>query len=364
MDPVTLGMAKADAKRKYAPVNPSVSNRASFAKAKAAVGVGAAFMAERTIVCIGESTVEGFNFDRSKQSFPAHLIRILTGMGFTAEPGWVYCVANAAASTWDPRWTGLTAKYAAQGSSHISQVTNAVPVLFTSINKGTVVEFIRTGAHPGYSYSIDGGAPVNVPAGGTAGVYEKVTVSGLPDATHALTFTSASTTPTYLVAARVSTPNALNLVNAGFGGSKISAWKSVQDYSLRTSSMANGIVRFDAVLLSCIINDALVLTDPAAYAADLTSVVRSFTTGGGVVALVIPIQPDPAGSPAVPDASWKALVAATYSVANTQGLAVIDVDAYVGGRTAAVANGLMSDSLHPSPSGYLHMAQAVAQLFA
>lgn len=353
--------------------------RAAQAKALAGTGIW-------DILFAGPSTVEGYPLDPSSASPPAHFLKLLQAAGYQAEPGWVPVTNNQGpGNTADPRWTfaGGFVNYTLLGKipSKYSNSTNGATAIYQSKNSGTVAELLVTGAYgsftlgvdddsAAFSYTLNGGATVNVAAGakatiaagGSATTWLVIKITGLSDAAHKLLLTTTSTTSVFISKARVYHPTGSMLVtNQGFGGSRLLDWDTTTDsndqFSLQPLSVIGGTPHTVILNVDLWMNDFMMASWTSTQVqAALTRIVQQYQARGCEVVLWMGTRPHPTVGfstyPAIPDATYLAVRQVVYDIAVSLETPLVDATDRKGTWAEANTNGLMTDQVHGNSAGY------------
>lgn len=347
----------------------------NLAKTRAGVGRVISGTGFFRLLCIGDSTTEGVGSggNPATVSYPAYLRTLLASRGLAnGGTGWVIAHNN---NVTDSRWTftGSFTGFSDPLTQFVMANTTSSTATFTSDVAGTVAEVATLGTSAAFTLTVDGATPANgsvtVSGGGTysggtvtpggAQAVVNVTITGLSSATHTIVATTTGTGNTYIVGGQVRSATAgLLLSNAGVGTSQTADWlPSAAFYKPGNTTL--GAVAPDLTLVSLGINDALLgpLTT-ASYQANLAAIVSSWQALGDVI---LKVPPTPTTAPysghTIDPAVWAAYRQATYAVADSANVPLIDVGDRWGTWTNANTLGYMADGLHPYAPGYAAWAQ-------
>ena len=369
MDAVTLGMAKADAKKNYAkadrPTASITSARAlalgstfdsrtglcnfkasHLAKTRGKIARAAAGLGPAKIAHVGDSITNGNQVDKFSQSYPA---RVRAALGALYPSGGTGYVPGA----FDSRWT-FGAGWTLQTATNFNYqcTTNGSTATFVSDVPGTIVTltYRNTGA---LTVSIDGAAPVAV-AASSSNTLKTYQVTGLADTVHTVVVTNNSNFG-YICGIEVSRVNGLSVSNFGLSGSKTIDWLLAgvtADYMAPIAQLKAWAPDLVTVMLGT--NDHRSGSVSAAtYKTNLTTLVADLKATGIEVVLITP-PPNDAGSSAIAP-----YLDALYDVALTQDVPVLDVHDRWRSYSSTAALGLMSEGTHPNAAGYDDLATAV-----
>nr|WP_179282831.1 SGNH/GDSL hydrolase family protein [Rhodococcus sp. 15-1154-1] len=377
MDAVTLGMAKADAARKYnlSGLPTAVGARSkTFDKARSLYNVkGTNTFAIRaalanaltgaglaTLTFQGDSKTAGFGTNagvsiNGAASMPGRIRSLLASRGYPiAGTGPVFCNQNPGGGTGDSRWafsagwtvSGLNANFA-------SANTAGRTATFTSDLPGTVVEIYSLSNSAPFQYTIDGGAPVTVTPSGTNSLHV-TTLTGLSDTIHTIVITTTGTATVYVLAVNVRRTVGLQILNNAICGSTTINWAGgTQFYQ---SKRVAELMPTDGVFISLGTNDGRSAVPIATYKTNLGTLIAGHQALGRQVGLIVP---SPVSTAQISASDWNARIAAMYDVADTYDLPLVDLTDVYGTYDAANAKGLFFDNLHEKEAGYATNAATV-----
>lgn len=366
---------------------------ASLTKWRSIVGKALAGVGVAEITFIGPSTTMGAPAG-VPTSAPWVLVNLLQALGLPAAHGYAQVASSTTTiptSTNDSRWTFPDGGWALYSTAvpfipiAVSSVSGA-RAIFTSLNKGTIVEFMVVGVSGAYTYSIDGAAAVPVSAQASGTFATPVVVTGLANTVHTLVITPTTTSAVNLAKARVRNASGILVNNAGWSGAAAEDWDNT-DATITGNTVAAqfglpnlaakgltgpGLVIIDAALL---INSYLNNTGhtpnytTALGQAALGRLITQWQAGGANdVVLTMPTAPSTTvqfGSyPVISDATFEPYRQIAYTLADTYGCFLLDNIVRVGLWATANANGMKADAFHDTPSGYAEMATGIATLLA
>ena len=347
--------------------SPNALRKTRAALARAAAGSGYA-----RIVCVGDSITAGKGAtNRYTGSFPSVLRSVLSAQGATGGgTGWCFPFANLG-TTNDSRWTYTNFGPYTSGDqttmNFVSSTTANATLSFTSDQSGTVVDIAYLNNSGAFTYSIDGGAAVTVTPTGTQTI-QKVTISGLSNATHTVLITASTASFTAISAIQVrNSTSGLLVSNPAVAASKTTPWTTGGSLPWYVSGKFARLVEPspDLVIIEpMVVNDAQTsggLVAPATSQSNLVDIITQFKglSGAPEILLVMPPTPNPAN---ITTATWTPYVQAVYAAADSAGVPLIDVADRWGSYSTANGLGLMFDTYHPSDAGYQDTARAIAAL--
>lgn len=317
-------------------------------------------MKEAHVAVLGSSTVAGMG-DTGGLGWVVRLRDVIAARGgVLAGTGWVFW-GNAIASG-DTRVTRSGTGAALVANRLRASLTGVGTwAQFNADRPGTQVDITYLNNGGPFSYSIDGAAPVTVTTSGSQ-TYGTVTVTGLTNATHTVRVAATSTAPAAVIGVRVTNPaaNGLTVTRAGISGSKASDWAngSVVGLPIRDVTALSPQV----VVISVGINDATAGATPAAVKTSFLSIVQQLRDAGALP--IINVMPH-AQPFSITAAQWDAYVSALYEVADTAGVALVDMNYRWGDWNTAEKSGLFgspSDLAHPGPAGHADHARVMADV--
>jgi len=229
---------------------------------------------------------------------------------------------------------------------------------FVSDLPGTTVRIATTTTSGAYTVSVDGGAAVTITPAGVAGEMYIGEVTGLADTIHTVVITRSSGTVT-LHAAGVFRSTGLQIHNCALIGMNAQYW-AAESSTLRGWAVNRLSLNPDVVYLGLGVNDLNYSRTIAQAIADLTTIRQDWPNAD----VVLIAQPQPASN-TVPtpqtDESWAAWVAALYELADDLDAPLVDWYRITGGSyTAANADGLMGDVIHPNKTAHALLAMTAA----
>lgn len=382
MDPVTLGMAKADAAKKYqAKGLPSgltganlfnlvrgTYNESSTSLRRARAALANHNTAPFKVVCVGDSTVFGANANgaQSTDSWPAQLSKMLAAQeGKQASTGVVYFLNYTFAA--DPRieLNGIWALGNVGPFNNAGRQSNTAgsEIRFTPVIPvdSFTIYYAKNTDTGSFTYKIDTGSATTVNSNAGAVGYGTVVVPAGSAGTHTLTITAADANYTRIIGVEgTNGTTGTRVTRAGLGGSMASSFNL-------GSSLGNGgsIGTFDAltpnlVILAFGVNEYLQQVSTATYKTNMQAIIDRAKTAGADVVMLTGV-PNSDTSKATSQAAYKQ---AQYDLADTNNLAVIDID-YLWGSYAisnAAPLSLYGDVTHPNTKGYGDIASAIYAL--
>lgn len=371
MDAVTLGMAKADAAKKYGakdlPLNAGTRARfynpqtnvynkkaSNTRKLRAKLSTAYAGAGLAKLGFIGDSKTAGQSVAYSTESWPMRLRAMLINQGHTAGGGIV--TGNNNYVPGDSRWTftGAWVRNAVDKPSATINTSGAT-ALFTSDVTGTIVDIYTYGTTAPFTYSIDGGAAVTISPNGSSAL-QTITVTGLANTTHTVLITTTSTSTTFVTGVGVRAATGLWVANLAVGGSKSSDWNSSAYFQNRHLASNLGL---DVAFISLGANDARNSGTIANYKTNMQGLIAALQAGGTEIHLVVQTPPNTA---TITAALWDSYVAAQYDLADQYDVPLVDLTHRYESWATANALGLFTDDLHENKAGYAMNAAGVKAL--
>jgi lysophospholipase L1-like esterase len=359
MDPVTLGAAKADARKRY---GNSTQGHVYNLKPKHLFRTRAKLAAVRAgtgtikITTAGHSIVAGTGATIGTTDWPTQFKAALVAAGFPSSGTGLVAAARAGSSITvpaDSRWSfgaGWTAF--GQGSNLVTNSTNGNAATFTSDVAGTRVDVYYYNSSGAFTVSIDGGGAVAVtpPGGASLGTY---TVTGLSNATHTVAISRTAGNCIFLGVEVWNGSTGIRLHNAGQSG-QVTAVTGLSNTAWYASCVLAGAANgwnSDLAFLMCIANDAFASVPVATWQANMQTAITSLRANSQDVVLLVenPINA----------LDFSAYTAAMYQLAITNDLPVIDFSQRWTSYTLANSYGIMSDGTHPNGVGYADYARAI-----
>lgn len=335
-------------------LKPGHLRRTRSALAKAWVGSGFC-----NIGFIGDSTTAGYGAVPGVSDWPALFAAMMAERGYPLSGSGIIPANRNIASPADVQVTpGAGWAQWVAGSTILANSTTANPLTFVSLVAGTKVIVHYSNQTGPFTVSIDGAAAVASSAFSTPPTgnpnYGSYEVPGLSDTTHTVVITRTSGTVLIEGFEVQSGAYGIRTYNAGLASLKIEDFAAAPYY---TSTNAMIYPRFlaDLVLFSVEINDANGpgITPPATYGTTFEQAltnVRAQAPDPDVVLLAA----NPCNGVDFDDYTQK-----LYDLADTHDVPLLDVQDRWGTFATANAQGLMSDNLHPTATGYAELATAV-----
>lgn len=328
----------------------------------------------------GDSTTMGFDggdgntamVNAKENSWPTIMANRLTALGIQSNweniagtQGNAGAVADSGFQTGGYK-TGLNmgAAWTAQGTS-----TTFGGVLYTATSAGTfsytpeipvdnfeLWDIVDAGLGT-ISYNIDGGADTNLVQAGTAASRRTVIPAG-SRGTHTINIKWVSGTG-YIGGVRAwdSTVKAFDFINGGRGSSTAADWAvSTSPYN-SLPVLTNLAASADWGTLMLGENDEIQGKTESQYKTPYQTLINAMTAGGANLMLITPI---PVSAVTVPLATQALMRQWNKDLAITNGLPLLDLQAYFGDWNAMNAAGLMFSGGHPNKAGYAAIGTLVA----
>lgn len=330
--------------------------RAALASALSGSGYG-------RLACCGDSTTAGLHSGNTALgSYPYRLNSLFGQAGYLIGEG-LYPLSAQAGN--DPRYafTGSWQSGITSGANYES-IANGSTATFVSTKAGTIVDIYYYNQNGTWSYQIDGGAIVPVTPGSMLQVV-KVSVTGLPNTTHTVVITAtAAGVAANMFCINVRSANGLDVSNFGSSGQTALTYLGASGWAAAVNNYL-GIAPVGIAILCLGINDANQGLGVTEFINNMTSIINGFQTAGSQVMLMTPMtpsQPSDGQSLSIPTATWTQYRQATYGLADTFNLPLLDLSDRGGLWSVANGHGLMytpADGFHPNGLGYEFMAQAL-----
>jgi len=286
-----------------------------------------------------------------------------------AGTGWV-SPANAEDSlAKDSRFT-FTGTWAQTGvpQGYLYSSTNGSSVTFTSDLPGTVVEVAYGAVSGAFTVSIDGATPVTVtPPGVGSATPSKYTVTGLLNTTHTVTVTLSTATLTQVFFFNVYKTTGLQIHNMALSGMTANAWTAEASGS-RSQAVNRLGLSPDVVHIALGVNDlnysASLGGTGSATATRIETIMDSWPNADIILYGQYATSPSSVSVATPPsNATWSAYIDLLYGIADERDVPLIDLYKRSGGSySAANANGLMGDSIHPNRTAQADWALLVTNL--
>lgn len=330
------------------------------ARAGAIAGLGRA-----RIVHVGDSNTMGHSAmgngqHRRAQSYPTHLATLAADRS----PSWGNFFGRAISETsitnlqaYDPRMVvgaGWTAGGPASigGEMWINSTTTA-PLSLTPVEAWDTAEvYIAVDEAVTVEIGIAGARVSHTPA---VGQVVKLTYSAATAAQQALQIVRQSGAVRVIGAHCYKSGAGVDILNAGRSGWRSDQYAAVASYYSPLAALP--ALGADLWVIQLGLNDFDQGRNPASFGADLRAIANAGLAAGASVVLVVSLNP---GSIDVyPWADYRGQI---YGVAAELGCALVDVGILYGSHAEALADGLVTNDLHPSARGYAETARAIHQL--
>lgn len=281
-----------------------------------------------------------------------------TGMTYIANnPG-----ANPALGR-DARWTSITGWTPANAVNNVyaSTTTNGAVATFVSDAPGTIVDWATHDNTGTVEVRVDGILKDTFGPGGTGTTVVVRSITGLPNTKHTVTFTTTSTTLSFVVGCRVRNATGLEVSNLSNGGTTSANWAPTGAYYSNYKT-ANVSAPSEIVFLSLDGNEMFQSYTAAAYKTQMQGLLTALVaTGAAVVLMSAPAMVPAGGSYAtLTEAYWDEFMYVLYDLADQYDLPLLDARHLY--QTYAIANGLgwMGDTIHPNDVGHAVLARSLA----
>jgi lysophospholipase L1-like esterase len=358
MDVVTLGAAKADAKKNYVPQ--ANTDLRPFYAALANVASTAV-----DVLVIGDSIVEG---EQASAYSTRWIDRLLAQLRQNFQPanvpggrGYVPAYYAVAAPTGQGFTYGgvLNTDYSlgtlyGLGRRHVNLLTatGTMTLSFT----GTAFDLLYTrNLTSSFTYAVDGGTPVTVAAG--AAGHTKVSVTSLGGTTHTLVITQATGTPTIegVMVYNGDESSGVRLWDGAHYGFTSSSFSSNQSWK---DSIAD--VGPELVIIALGVNDYGTSVASATYKTNLQSIITAVRAMTSTAPILLVADYQRGGGPFAE--LWSAYVTAMSSIADADStIALLDLTKHMTDGDSDTLSLLGADHIHPTDKGYQLIAGVVAR---
>jgi len=358
MDVVTLGMAKADAKKNYE--NPKRRQDLLWRFRKMlATGTG-------TVLCLGDSWTEGTR--GSDTSFVRYVDHLASGIRRAGQPagipGGMYIPSYATYATKLPaNWVfaGSTVQKQVSGMGYYNvEMANAATASLTFTGTGFKIHWDRlTDGATAVGVTIDGVSVGTIDSSGAAHYGMSTSFTGLNPGKHAIVLTVTTGAVFSFQGAYVFNGDetaGIKFYTSGRGGIKSDA---VTQTGFVGNLQATGP---DLILFEYGINDYRNAIPVATFKANLASAIDTVRSRGvdatASIAIVSCPEAVTGGIPAV--APWSDYKAAMAALANEKNVLLIDLTPVFGAGVLTETTGLADvDHVHPNDAGHLAVANKI-----
>jgi lysophospholipase L1-like esterase len=320
------------------------------------------------IVAAGDSTVLGANANgpQSTDSWPSQLSKLLAAQeAKQASTGVVYFLNYAIGV--DPR-IELNGVWALANVGPFNNAgkqsnTSGSEIVFTPtipVDSFTIY-YVKATDTGSFSYKVDAGSATTINSTAASTTYSTVVVPAGAAGTHSLTITSLDANYTRIIGVEGTNGTTGTVVTrAGLGGAMASSFTVGSSIGL-----AGSIGTFDAltpnlVILGFGVNEYLQQIPIATYKTNMQTIIDRAKTAGADVVMLTGV-PNNDTSKAISQVQYRQ---AQYDLADTNDLAVIDIDYLWGSYATSNASplALYGDVTHPNTKGYRDIAANVYAL--
>lgn len=260
-------------------------------------------------------------------------------------------LAKASYADFGDRWS-LTGTWTASGTNSL-QNTTAGTATHATPDQCTDVEVYYHNAGTGFTYTVDGGAPVTVTPTG-ASTIGKFTASGLAYGFHTIVITFAASGG-IVCGQRCWTPalNQIHVHNLALGGARANGGGGQQNWSSTSTNAPLGLGFMAPAMLTAagITLDAIVIeagdNDIFSGGEDAPTTITGLSNMHGYWSAVPTVLLRPYALPGTVDATADALAAAMMTLAESIDAIFASWDEVVGRKATALADGFLgADNLH------------------
>ncbi len=304
------------------------------------------------ILCIGDSTTRGVGASTAT-AFPAALAGFLTNSGIPANFNSWYGGSDATMQDTRVNIGGWTFSAAVSMGGRLMTASGASAALtFTPTGSVDtfVFRYIQSSGNGTFSYQVDSGSTTNVNAAGATAVIN-ITVSGLSLASHTIKFNYVSGGNVYIIGNEAwnSASSSVDVINAGWGGSKPVDWDTNTGAPYDPLSMIS-VIAPDLIFVDLGINNWSTGGSVPTYSSGMqTLLTAAISYGGADVVIVTPI---PSNISFASQAVQQSFVTEMISLGSTNSLRVIDEFARIGTWYAAGELNQNNDGQHGNAAGY------------
>lgn len=217
-------------------------------------------------------------------------------------------------------------------------------VVFTGTTAGTVLEILTTGSSARFTYRVDSGSTIAIPAASDPLAMQLVTVTGLADIVHTVTITSVAGS-NFLAAVGIRAATGYSMLNAGVSGGDASDWDVSDWYAGQPAALGFDP---DVVVIEVGINDLAGGATASTTAGHVQNLITRAVASGASVLLV---ASHAVTSAAISDANWSAYLSACYDLADTNAIPLLDLTDRIG-RYARWGTVIGFDTYHFTATGY------------
>lgn len=345
-------------------------------KWRAALGNMMSGAADAKIAFVGDSTTAGFfatgvqYADNRPLAIANRIAAMLNGRGITATVGNTFGDSQMSASNfllYDTRWTfgsgwttgQLTAIVGGNAITHNAANTNAAN--FTPAGTFDTIDVwtVTNPAYQAFTVAVDGGGALATITPTAATSILKTTVSTTLS-THTINFakTAANAALSHILAVDTydSTTAKVRCWNCGAGASTSAIWgTTTSSVWLAPNLLATYAPHLTVICLG--INDWIAAVSAATFTTNMQVLITKALSTGDVILVTPP--PTQIGYSGTTQANMDALRAATFALAATNNVPVLDIFGRFVSYTDANSYGFYGDGAHPDRTGYQDWANAL-----
>jgi len=246
-------------------------------------------------------------------------------------------------------WTllDMNATHSNALDGHAASATGTSATITISNLKAQSVTWYYKDGDGTFRYAVDGGAAVTV-AGGNTGQRKSITISGLADVPHGIVFDLVGNAGTVVMYGGYCTRTAkgVEFSKAGNGGSTAAQWAALSPFVQAWAAE----LKPDVVTIILGTNDSRFSVQPAAFRADLKTLVNAWRAGSPDTGIVL-VAPPPSGG-----AASVSLLAgyrdAMHGISTeVPGVEFLSLHDFMPGYEVMNKYGMWRDTLHLSDAG-------------